>query len=183
MHLNQLSESLTASKEMIMEHQNNINTLSDTCKNISSLHPFQRADIQRKIFEEETAMNKEQANIKSLLLRAGYESEADFVKSYTEAQNEKQKLSLLKQSLQQQIEKQEQALISYKESVTVPENQLSDFYNECNRLRHYEQTKGIIQRTLPSITKAQLDKAESIIKKSYPNIDSTKKQYSHSIHI
>lgn len=184
LQLNQLSESLSASKEMIMQHKRNINTLSDTCKNISSLHPFQKADIQRKLSAEEAAINKENDNIKSLLLQAGYESEADFLKSYTESQNEKQKISLLKKSLQQQIEEQEQAFISYQESVTViPQNQLSDFYNECTSLRHYESHKEIVQKILPSITKAQLDKAESIIKKSYPNIDSTKKQYSHSIHI
>ena len=184
MQLNQLSESLTASKDMIMQHQININTLSDACKNISSLHPFQKTDIQRKISEEETAINKEQDNITSLLFRAGYDSEADFLKSYTESQNEKQEISLLKQSLQQQIEEQEQAFISYQESVTViPQNQLSDFYNECTSLRHYESHKEIVQKILPSITKAQLDKAENFIKKSCTNNSNIKKQYSHSIHI
>ena len=182
--LNQLSESLTASKEMIMQHKQNINTLSDTCKNISSLHPFQRAEIQRKISAEETAINKEQDNITSLLLRAGFNSETDFVKSCTEAQNEKRKISLLKQSLHQQIEEQEQAFISYQESVTViPQNQISDFYNECISLKHYESLKEIVQKTLPSITKAQIDKAENIIKKSCTNISNIKKQYSYSIHI
>lgn len=184
LQLNQLSESLSASKEMIMQHKRNINTLSDTCKNISSLHPFQKADIQRKILAEELSINKEQDNIKSLLLRAGFNSESDFVKSCTEAKNEKQRISLLKQSLQQQIEEQEQAFISYQETVTlIPQNHLSDFYNECNSLRHYEKTKEIVQKTLPTITKAQLDKAENIIKKSYTSISRTQKQYSHGIHL
>ena len=182
--LNQLSESLIASKEMILKHNENINTLSDTYKNIGSLHPFQRAEIQRKIFEEETAINKEQDNIKSLLLQAGYDSEADFLKSYTESQNEKQKISLLKKSLQQQIEEQEQAFISYQESLTaIPENQLSDFYDECNSLRHNKNIKEIVHKTLPTITKAHLDNAESFIKSSCSSISITKKQYSRSIHI
>ncbi len=184
LQLSQLSESLTASKEMIMQHKKNITTLSDTCKKIGSLHPFQKADIQRKIFEEETSINKEQDKIKSLLLQAGFDSEANFLKTYTESQNEKQQVSLLKKSLQLQIEEQEQAFISYQESLTaIPENQLSDFYDECNSLRHNENTIEIVQKTLPTITKAQLYKAENIIKKSYTNIISIQKHFSHSLHI